>query len=139
MHLLLRLASHPVSNAAQSTYCQAIQEHCATKGRSVRVANLDPAAETFKYEVAFGAFTGRLFLRSVAGGFYALYCCCIKLLSFVCGDADIRDLISVDDVMSEMQMGPNGALMFCMEYLVDNVEWLQVRQWMASYRHAVLS
>ena len=29
--------------------------------------------------------------------------------------ADIRDLISVDDVMAELGLGPNGALMYCME------------------------
>ena len=46
---------HQFHHGAQSTYCQAIQEHCATKGRTVRVANLDPAAEAFKYDVAFGA------------------------------------------------------------------------------------
>lgn len=41
--------------------------------------------------------------------------------------ADIRELISVDDVLEdkEMAMGPNGALIFCMEYLAKNLEWLQ--------------
>lgn len=57
----------------------------------MRVANLDPAAERFKYALSF----------------------------------DIRDLISVDDVMSELHLGPNGALMYCMEYLVDNIDWLR--------------
>ena len=28
---------------------------------------------------------------------------------------DIRDLISLDDVMEEMDLGPNGALLYCME------------------------
>ena len=28
---------------------------------------------------------------------------------------DIRDLIRVDDVMEEFFLGPNGALIFCME------------------------
>jgi hypothetical protein len=32
-------------------------------------------------------------------------------------DIDIRDLIMLDDVMEEMQLGPNGGLIFCMEYL----------------------
>jgi len=39
--------------------------------------------------------------------------------------ADIRDLISLDDVMSEMKLGPNGGLIYCMEYLIDNIDWLQ--------------
>lgn len=39
--------------------------------------------------------------------------------------ADIRDLISLDDVQEELKLGPNGGLVFCMEYLEDNLEdWL---------------
>ncbi|CAB3401881.1 unnamed protein product [Caenorhabditis bovis] len=39
---------------------------------------------------------------------------------------DIRDLISVGDVQEddELILGPNGALVFCMEYLIKNLEWL---------------
>ena len=39
--------------------------------------------------------------------------------------ADIRELISLEDVMSEMKLGPNGGLIYCMEYLVDNIDWLE--------------
>ena len=38
---------------------------------------------------------------------------------------DIRSLIKLEDVMSELSLGPNGALIFCMEYLVDNINWLE--------------
>ncbi|EFN61947.1 GPN-loop GTPase 3 [Camponotus floridanus] len=39
--------------------------------------------------------------------------------------ADIRELIQLDDVMdSELNFGPNGGLVFCMEYLVENATWL---------------
>jgi len=33
---------------------------------------------------------------------------------------DVRDLISVDDVMEDevLQMGPNGGLIFCMEFVL---------------------
>uniref|UniRef100_A0A6U3ZEP1 GPN-loop GTPase 3 n=2 Tax=Ditylum brightwellii TaxID=49249 RepID=A0A6U3ZEP1_9STRA len=83
------------AGSGKSTYCHAIQEHCRTLGkmrrRNVHVANLDPAAENFKYDVAF----------------------------------DIRDLISVDDVMEELGLGPNGSLIYCMEYLLENLDWLQ--------------
>jgi len=27
--------------------------------------------------------------------------------------------------MSEMSLGPNGGLIYCMEYLVDNIDWLE--------------
>jgi GTPase SAR1 family protein len=38
--------------------------------------------------------------------------------------ADIKELIAVEDAMEELQYGPNGGLMFCLEYLLDNIEWL---------------
>ena len=40
---------------------------------------------------------------------------------------DIHDLISVEDAMAEMGLGPNGGLVFCMQYLSDNIEWLKDR------------
>jgi len=83
------------AGSGKSTYCHALQEHCASLGplrrRKVHVANLDPAAEEFKYDVAF----------------------------------NIQDLISVEEVMDELQLGPNGGLLYCMEFLLDNMDWLQ--------------
>ncbi|KAF9452484.1 hypothetical protein P691DRAFT_697150 [Macrolepiota fuliginosa MF-IS2] len=38
---------------------------------------------------------------------------------------DIKDLISLEDVMSELQYGPNGGLVYCFEYLLDNMDWLE--------------
>jgi len=89
----IQLVTGP-AGSGKSTYCQTMQEHGLTLGRNRRrfhVVNLDPAAEHFKYDVAF----------------------------------DIRDLISVDDVMEELQLGPNGGLVYCMEYLLENMDWLQ--------------
>lgn len=81
------------AGSGKSTYCQAMQYHASTLGasrrRTIHVANLDPAAEDFGYELAF----------------------------------DIRDLISVEDVMEELSLGPNGALVYCMEYLLNNLDW----------------
>nr|TKV91714.1 hypothetical protein SEVIR_9G115700v2 [Setaria viridis] len=40
-------------------------------------------------------------------------------------DMDIRELISLDDVMEEFGMGPNGGLIYCMEHLEDSLDdWL---------------
>lgn len=38
---------------------------------------------------------------------------------------DIRDLISVTEVMEELGLGPNGGLMYAMEYLLEHMDWLQ--------------
>lgn len=37
---------------------------------------------------------------------------------------DISELITVEDVMVHIKIGPNGALMYCMEYIEKNIEWL---------------
>mmetsp|Transcript_5944 Transcript_5944/g.8946 ORF Transcript_5944/g.8946 Transcript_5944/m.8946 type:complete len:293 (-) Transcript_5944:31-909(-) len=38
---------------------------------------------------------------------------------------DIRDLITLTDAMEELDLGPNGGLVYCMEYLLDNIDWLK--------------
>eukprot|EP00127_Corallochytrium_limacisporum_P007498 Clim_evm20s253 gene=Clim_evmTU20s253 len=38
---------------------------------------------------------------------------------------DIRDLISSADVAEELKYGPNGALVYCMEFLMDNLDWFE--------------
>ena len=38
---------------------------------------------------------------------------------------DVRDLITLDDVAEELGLGPNGGLLYCMEFLEDNLDyWL---------------
>ena len=39
-------------------------------------------------------------------------------------DLDIKDLISLEDVMEEMGLGPNGGLIYCFEFLMDNLDFL---------------
>jgi hypothetical protein len=39
-------------------------------------------------------------------------------------DLDIKDLISLEDVMEEMGLGPNGGLIYCFEFLLENLEFL---------------
>jgi len=38
---------------------------------------------------------------------------------------DIAKLVQLEEVMSSMTLGPNGGLVFCMEYLERNMDWLQ--------------
>ena len=40
---------------------------------------------------------------------------------------DIADLISCSDVMEAMELGPNGGLMYCMDFLAENMSWLDER------------
>ncbi|KAF4527506.1 hypothetical protein B566_EDAN016203 [Ephemera danica] len=38
--------------------------------------------------------------------------------------ANINQLITQEDVMTSLHLGPNGALVYCMEFLEKNFEWL---------------
>jgi GPN-loop GTPase len=38
---------------------------------------------------------------------------------------DISSLITLKDVMQEHKLGPNGAMLYCMEYLEANYDWLE--------------
>ncbi len=40
---------------------------------------------------------------------------------------DISSLITLQDVMNEYQLGPNGGMLYCMEYLEANYDWLEDR------------
>jgi hypothetical protein len=38
---------------------------------------------------------------------------------------DISGLITLKDVMDEYSLGPNGGMLYCMEYLEANYDWLE--------------
>uniref|UniRef100_A0A1A8C446 GPN-loop GTPase 2 n=1 Tax=Nothobranchius kadleci TaxID=1051664 RepID=A0A1A8C446_NOTKA len=38
---------------------------------------------------------------------------------------DISDLVTLDDVMENLKLGPNGGLLYCMEYVETNLDWLE--------------
>ena len=78
------------AGSGKSTMCHILQQAAETQSRTIKVCNLDPAAEVFKYRC----------------------------------DIDIRDLISLEDVQELENFGPNGGLVYCMEHLVENIEWL---------------
>lgn len=37
---------------------------------------------------------------------------------------DVRDLISLQTAMMDAELGPNGGLVYCMEYLLEHLDWL---------------
>lgn len=40
---------------------------------------------------------------------------------------DIGNLITLEDAMDEHGLGPNGGMLYCMEYLEANLDWLETR------------
>ncbi|OPJ69823.1 GPN-loop GTPase 2 [Patagioenas fasciata monilis] len=45
---------------------------------------------------------------------------------------DIAELVTLPDVMENLRLGPNGGLIYCMEYLEANLDWLQEK--LAAFR-----
>ncbi|GAB7360931.1 hypothetical protein MBLNU230_g0915t1 [Neophaeotheca triangularis] len=39
-------------------------------------------------------------------------------------DVDIKELISLEDVMEELHLGPNGGLIYCFEFLMENLDFV---------------
>ncbi|KAH8697310.1 putative ATP binding protein [Talaromyces proteolyticus] len=39
-------------------------------------------------------------------------------------DLDIRELITLEDAMEELELGPNGGLIYCFEFLMQNLDFL---------------
>ena len=66
----------------------------AEQKRRASYINLDPAAEEFTWEPTIGiSVVSRMLM------------------------VDIRDLVSLEDVMEELDLGPNGGLVYCFEYI----------------------
>ncbi|OQR88810.1 GPN-loop GTPase 2 [Thraustotheca clavata] len=42
-------------------------------------------------------------------------------------DIDIMELICLENVMQELNLGPNGGLVYCMNYIDEHFEWLAER------------
>jgi GTPase SAR1 family protein len=80
------------AGSGKSTFCRRLSEHYSSEGRSVHMANFDPAAEDpLPYEPSI----------------------------------DIREMISLDDVMEIQGLGPNGGLVYCMEYTLQGSSWVE--------------
>lgn len=88
----------------------------------MHVVNLDPAAEAFDYPVAIGI---------VAAGRAHHHCRSAAVPDArrtphrPRGRTDVRDLISLEDAIQQLGLGPNGALIYCMEFLMENWGWLR--------------
>ncbi len=73
-----------------------MKEYCENTNRRAYIINLDPAAEELAYDCDLGTW--------------------FLILQFTLIKIDIRDLICLDDALEEMNLGPNGGLVFCIEY-----------------------
>jgi len=42
-------------------------------------------------------------------------------------EVDVADLVRLEEVMDTMGLGPNGGLVYCMQFLLENYSWLEGR------------
>lgn len=38
---------------------------------------------------------------------------------------DVRDLITIEEIMKDEELGPNGAVLYALEELEQNIDWLE--------------
>ena len=92
------------AGSGKSTYCSTMQQHCATK----RAGSAGGAAKQAVPVIHVANFDPAAEYFSYEPIF------------------DIRDVISVEEVMEELSLGPNGALLYCMEYILEHhLSWLR--------------
>ncbi|KAI3632154.1 hypothetical protein MIR68_009990 [Amoeboaphelidium protococcarum] len=95
------------AGSGKSTYCQGVRQFIKAlpkqyKKRRVILVNLDPANELVNQPID----------QQNGESQDIMY------------DVDIRDLITLEDVMDKYQLGSNGSLLYCMDFLYENKEWL---------------
>lgn len=106
------------AGSGKSTYCENIKQHCDTIGRFEPAQRARGGQHSSTYLDACRPRPPRrpvhvFNLDPAAEHFgYPIH-------------GDIRDLITIDDAQEELKLGPNGALLFCMEFMEQNLEdWL---------------
>ncbi|RXH72879.1 hypothetical protein DVH24_012563 [Malus domestica] len=99
--------------SGKTTYCNGMSQFLQLIGRKVAVVNLDPANDALPYPFQFF----RVLLFNVEPLREYRYECAVN----------IEDLVKLSDVMVEHSLGPNGGLVYCMDYLEKNFDWLEAK------------
>jgi GPN-loop GTPase len=83
--------------SGKTTYCSALSQYFQLIGRPFMIINLDPGNAINENKNHYDC------------------------------EIDINDLICLENCQEELDLGPNGAMMFCLEYLEKNIDWLKER------------
>ena len=116
--------------SGKTTFCHGLSQFLKGLGRPTVLVNLDPANDSPQAVSVADAIKHRLPKKSQQGGGEETETGTEVANSrkpqppsdkFI----DVFDLIQVSDVMDAYDLGPNGALVYCMEYLEKNFDWLE--------------
>ena len=110
--------------AGKTTYCDGMQQYLKLLGRECYVVNLDPANEvppttsTSSSSSSTGENDGEPGASpSIPGDEGEEADTTTSQLPYETILDVCQDIISLDSVMSELNLGPNGGLLYCMEYI----------------------
>lgn len=101
--------------SGKTTYCDGMQQYLQLLGRNAVIVNLDPANNHIDIDANIDSCTGGSDSdtnkntksdrhHNTALPYTAIYDVCIEA-------------VNLKSVMKQMQLGPNGALIYCMEYI----------------------
>ncbi|KAL7560653.1 hypothetical protein ACA910_001337 [Epithemia clementina (nom. ined.)] len=97
--------------SGKTTYCNGMQQYLRLLGRNAFVINLDPANERISQEQH--KVHSRARAKDQAGDRILPY----DTIFDVC-----QEVINITSVMKETGLGPNGGLVYCMEYLEAHLD-----------------
>lgn len=100
--------------SGKTTYCHGMASFLRACGRDAAIVNLDPANDKLPYTADINIFD----LISVQVG-RAL--ACVPQLD---PDPFTTLFAAQQEVMEAHGLGPNGGLVYCMEYIEKNLDWL---------------
>lgn len=118
-----------IPGSGKTTYCHKINEFYKELERNVAVVNLDPANEQMNYNAQIDIVSfQKIAINSLNKILNPSISLCMQPI-------EQMQLITVADVMEHLKLGPNGALVYCMEYLEENFDWLlsRLKQSTANY------
>lgn len=102
------------AGSGKSTYCDVIRTHCETKKRVVHCINLDPGTPFLTVQTLISSKqqqkTFDILFQLTSGTFFKK----LKLIALY-----NREMITVDDVMEDLSFGPNGGLIYAMEFFMQ--------------------
>lgn len=99
--------------SGKTTYCNGMQQYLQLLGRNAAVINLDPANEAGRVLPPSGADSDAVASEDTKHDNTLLP---YDTIFDVC-----EEVVNLSSVMDQLGLGPNGGLVYCMEYLESNV------------------
>lgn len=99
--------------SGKTTYCNGMQQYLRAVGRDCLVVNFDPANEIIPPQDVVEDESASKAIGTNTTGSSLPY----DVLLDVC-----QDVINLNCVMEELNLGPNGGLLYCLEYMEQHMD-----------------